>query len=152
MTPTAPRTEAERIEAFLASPSFAVVGASTDRSKYGNKVLRCYLQHGRKAYPVNPRAPEVEGLRAYPSLATLPEQVQAISVITPPAATEQVVRDAHASGVKHVWMQPGAESAEAIRTTEALGMNVIADGPCLLVVMGFREDAPPLRQPGPPHR
>jgi predicted CoA-binding protein len=133
------RSEAQRIENFLASGSFAVVGASTDRSKYGNKVLRCYQQHGRKVYPVNPRAPEVEGLRAYPSLAALPAPVPAISVITPPAATEQVVREAHAAGVKHVWMQPGAESDEAVRTAEALGMNVIAGGPCLLVVMGFKE-------------
>jgi len=50
-----------------------------------------------------------------------------------------VVREAHAAGVTHVWMQPGAESDEAIRTAEALGMNVIAGGPCVLVVMGYRE-------------
>ena len=133
------RSEAERIDAFLGATSFAVVGASTDRSKYGNKVLRCYVQHHRKVFPVNPKAPEVEGLRAYPSLAALPEPVSAISVITPPAATEQVVREAHAAGVKHVWMQPGAEGDEAIRTAESLGMNVIAGGPCLLVVMGYQE-------------
>jgi predicted CoA-binding protein len=139
MSHSAPRSEAERIQAFLTSGSFAVVGASTDRSKYGNKVLRCYQQHGRKVHPVNPKVPEVEGLRAYPSLAALPGPVPAISVITPPAATEQVVREAHAAGVKHVWMQPGAESDDAIRTAEALGMNVIAGGPCLLVVMGYRE-------------
>ncbi len=132
-------TTDERIDAFLASSAFAVVGASTDRSKYGNKVLRCYQQHGRKVYPVNPKAPSVEGLPAYPSLSALPERVPAISVITPPAATEQVVRDAHAAGVKHVWMQPGAESDDAIRTAEALGMNVIAGGPCLLVAMGYSE-------------
>jgi len=139
VTTTAPRTESERIQAFLAAGAFAVVGASTDRSKYGNKVLRCYQQHGRTVYPVNPKAPEVEGLKAYPSLAALPAKVPAISVITPPAATEQVVREAHAAGVRHVWMQPGAESDEAVRTAEALGMNVIAGGPCLLVVMGYSE-------------
>jgi predicted CoA-binding protein len=134
-----PPSETERIQAFLASGPFAVVGASTDRSKYGNKVLRCYQQHGKKAYPINPKAPEVEGAKAYPSLAALPEKVPAISVITPPAATEQVVREAHRAGVKHVWMQPGAESDEAIHTAESLGMNVIANGPCLLVVMGYHE-------------
>ncbi len=139
MTSDMHRTVDDRIDEFLASGSFAVVGASTDRSKYGNKVLRCYQQHGRKVYPVNPRAPEVEGLVAYPSLSALPERVPAISVITPPAATEQVVREAHAAGVKHVWMQPGAESDEAVRTAEALGMNVLAGGPCLLVVMGYGE-------------
>jgi predicted CoA-binding protein len=129
----------ERIQAFLASPSFAVVGASVDRSKYGNKVLRCYQQHGREVYPINPRAAEVEGLKAYPSLAALPVQVPAISVITPPAFTEQVVQEAAAAGVKHIWMQPGAESDAAIRAAEALGLSVIAGGPCLLVVMGYHE-------------
>jgi predicted CoA-binding protein len=129
----------ERIQAFLASPSFAVVGASVDRSKYGNKVLRCYQQHGREVYPINARADQVEGLKAYPSLAALPVKVKAISVITPPAITEQVVRDAAAAGVTHIWMQPGAESEAAIHEAESLGISVIAGGPCLLVVMGYRD-------------
>lgn len=129
----------DRIQSFLASGPFAVVGASTDRSKYGNKVLRCYQQHGKEVYPINPKAPEVEGLKAYPSLAALPVKVPAISVITPPATTEQVVRDAAAAGVKHIWMQPGAESPEAVALAEGLGLNVIADGPCLLVIMGYHE-------------
>ena len=128
-----------RIQAFLAADSFAVVGASVDRSKYGNKVLRCYQQHGRTVHPINPRAEEVEGLKAYPTLAALPAPVPAISVITPPAITEQVVRDAAAAGVQHVWMQPGAESNEAIKAAEELGLSVIAGGPCLLVVMGYRD-------------
>ena len=128
-----------RIQAFLAADSFAVVGASVDRSKYGNTVLRCYQQHGRTVHPINPRADTVEGLKAYPSLAALPTPVPAISVITPPAITEQVVRDAAAAGVRHVWMQPGAESDAAIKAAEELGLSVIAGGPCLLVVMGYRE-------------
>ena len=128
-----------RIQAFLAADSFAVVGASVDRSKYGNKVLRCYQQHGRTVHPINPRADTLEGLKAYPSLAALPTPVPAISVITPPAITEQVVRDAAAAGVRHVWMQPGAESDAAIKAAEELGLSVIAGGPCLLVVMGYRD-------------
>ena len=132
-------TVQQTITAFLEAGPFAVVGASVDRSKYGHNVLRCYQQHGREVYPINARAEEVEGLKAYPSLAALPVPVKAISVITPPAITEQVVRDAAAAGVTHIWMQPGAESDEAIRLAEASGMAVIADGPCLLVVMGYRE-------------
>ncbi|MDP1833218.1 MAG: CoA-binding protein [Geothrix sp.] len=130
---------ADLIQSFLSSGPFAVVGASVDRSKYGNKVLRCYQQHGKEVYPINARAAEVEGLKAYPSLAALPVKVKAISVITPPVVTEQVVREAAAAGVAHIWMQPGAESDEAIRVAEALGMSVIAGGPCLLVVLGYRE-------------
>jgi len=129
----------QTITAFLEAGPFAVVGASIDRSKYGNKVLRCYQQHGKTVYPINARAAEVEGLKAYATLASLPVKVRAISVITPPAITEQVVRDAAAAGVTHIWMQPGAESDEAIRSAEALGMAVIAGGPCLLVVLGYHE-------------
>jgi uncharacterized protein len=128
-----------RIQAFLAEGPYAVVGASTDRTKYGNKVLRCYLQHGKAVHPINPRAEEVEGLKAYPSLAALPEPVSGISVITPPHVTESVVREAIGAGVRRIWMQPGAESPEAIRLAEAAGLEVIAGGPCLLVVMGYRE-------------
>ena len=133
------QTIQQTIDSFLAAEAFAVVGASTDRSKYGNKVLRCYQQHGRTVYPINPKAPEVEGLKAYASLSALPVKVRAISVITPPAATEQVVREAAAAGVTHIWMQPGAESDEAIQAAEDAGMSVIADGPCLLVVLGYHE-------------
>ncbi|MCE1203157.1 MAG: CoA-binding protein [Holophagaceae bacterium] len=129
----------QTITAFLEAGPFAVVGASVDRAKYGNKVLRCYQQHGREVFPINARAEEVEGLKAYPSLAALPVPVKAISVITPSAITEQVVRDAAAAGVTHIWMQPGAESEEAIRSAEASGMAVIAGGPCLLVVLGYHE-------------
>jgi predicted CoA-binding protein len=129
----------QKIDAFLAAGPFAVVGASTVRSKYGNKVLRCYQQHGKEVYPINAREPEVEGLKAYPSLAALPAKVGAISVITPPAITEQVVRDAAAAGVAHIWMQPGAENEAAIAAAEAFGISVIAGGPCLLVVLGFRD-------------
>jgi predicted CoA-binding protein len=129
----------DRIQSFFASGPFAVVGASVDRAKYGNKVLRCYQQHGHEVYPINARATEVEGLKAYPSLAALPVKVKAISVITPPAITEQIVGEAATAGVTHIWMQPGAESEAAIRSAEAAGLTVIANGPCVLVVMGYRD-------------
>jgi predicted CoA-binding protein len=133
------RSTQAKIQTFLAEGPYAVIGASTDRSKYGNKVLRCYQQHDREVYPINPRAPEVEGLRAYPDLANLPVPVPSISVITPPDVTEHVVEQAAKTGVKRVWMQPGSESPAAIAKAEALGLEVIAGGPCLLVMMGYQE-------------
>lgn len=129
----------DRIKSFMASGPYAVVGASSDREKYGNKVLRAYQQHGMEVYPINPRATEIEGLKAYATLADVPAKLRAISVITPPAITEQVVEAAAAAGVRMVWMQPGAESDEAIRKAEALGMEVIAGGPCFLVLAHYRE-------------
>lgn len=124
---------------FLSESRFAVVGASSDRSKYGNKVLRCYLQNGRDAVPVHPREPVVEGVTACASLSAIPGGVGAVSVITPPAVTERVVEEAGKLGIRHIWMQPGAESDAAIARARALGMNVIAGGPCVLVVLGFSD-------------
>ncbi|MCE9637269.1 MAG: CoA-binding protein [Planctomycetes bacterium] len=126
-------------ESFLAEKRFAVVGASADRSKYGNKVLRCYAQHGRDVVPVHPKESTVEGRPAFASLTSIPGGVGAVSVITPPAVTEKVVEEAAKLGIKHVWMQPGAESDAAVRRARELGMNVIAGGPCLLVVLGFSD-------------
>lgn len=132
-------SSAAQIQAFLAGGPFAVVGASTDRSKFGNKVLRCYQQHGHDVHPVNPRAEEVEGLIAYPDLASLPEVPHGVSIITPPEITARVVDEALGLGIRHIWMQPGAEEASAISAAEAAGASVIAHGPCLLVELGFRD-------------
>ncbi|HET8901882.1 MAG TPA: CoA-binding protein [Holophagaceae bacterium] len=132
-------TMEERIKTFMAGGPYAVVGASSNRDKYGNKVLRAYQQHWQEVYPINPRADEIEGLKAYPSLAAVPVRLRAVSIITPPKITEQVVKEAAAAGVKSVWMQPGAESPEAIQTAEDLGLEVIAGGPCYLVLAHYHE-------------
>ena len=65
-----------------------------------------------------------------------------ISVITKPDVTESIVEEAAELGIKNIWMQPGAESEKAVKRAEALGMNVIAGGPCALVTLRYREDGP----------
>ncbi len=127
------------IDRFLASPAFGVAGASPRRHKYGNKVLRCYQQAGRRAIPVNPRETEIEGAACVLDVLHLPDDVQSLSVITPPAVTERVVEQAIAKGIRNVWMQPGAESEAAVEACRRAGINVIADGSCVLVVLGYRE-------------
>ncbi|NVN98205.1 MAG: CoA-binding protein [Geobacteraceae bacterium] len=129
----------ERIEQFLAEKKFAVVGASIDRSKYGNKVLRCYQINRYNVIPVNPKEAVVEGVDTVASVAQLPDDVKSISVITPPHVTEMVVEEAIAKGIKNIWMQPGAESESAIKRCIDSGINVIADGSCILVVLGYRD-------------
>ena len=129
----------EKIRAFLARGPFAVVGASADRDKYGNKVLRAYLQNGLVVYPVNPRESQIEGLAVYPDLASLPEPVRGVSIVTPPAVTEQVMRQAAAAGIRYVWMQPGADSPQALEQAEALGLEAIGGGPCVLVALRYHE-------------
>jgi predicted CoA-binding protein len=123
----------EQIETFLQSKAFAVLGATSNREKYGNKVLRCYQQHNKKVYPVNPRAEVIEGLNAVPTINELPDEVQSISIITPPSITEKIVDEAIKKGIKNIWMQPGAESELAIQNCIQHHINIIAGGPCILM-------------------
>ena len=133
-------SEQDQIKKFLAGKRFAVVGASQDRSKYGNKVLRAYMQNDLDVVPVNPKADEVEGLAAASDLTQVPGTVDGVSIVTPPNVTEQVVTQALALGIKNIWMQPGAESPAAIELAEQAGANVIAGGPCILVKLRFHDD------------
>lgn len=131
-------TVKEQIDLFLQSEAFGVVGASADRHKYGNKVLRVYQEKEMRAIPVNPKEMEIEGVACVASVMDLPDEVRSISVITPPAVTEQVVEMAARKGIKNVWMQPGAESDAAVEACRRSGINVIADGSCILVVLGYQ--------------
>lgn len=129
------------IQQFFTSDAYGVIGASTNREKYGNKVLRVYLQKHKKVYPVNPHEKIIEGLTALPDINSLPQTVKSISIITPPTITEQVVTAAIHKGIKNIWMQPGAESEKAIKAAQHAGINVIANGPCILIYLGFNETA-----------
>ena len=123
---------------FLAEGPYAVVVASTNRDKFGNKVLRAYQRKGFRVYPINPREPEIEGLKTYADLKSIPETPRGVSIITPPPITEKIVAEAADAGARFVWMQPGAESPEVVRIARARGLEVIADGSCFLVETGFR--------------
>ncbi len=127
----------EQLNQFLASPFIGVVGASVDRNKFGNKVLRCYQQNNYRAIPVHPKENQVEGLDCVASVVDLPEGTLSISMITPPQVTEKVVEQAVAFGIKNVWMQPGSESPVAVEYCEEHDLNVIADGCCVLVALGY---------------
>lgn len=124
---------------FLSSACFGVVGASANREKYGNKVLRCYLQHKRKAIPVNPKEKIIEGVPCLASVGELPAEVGSLSIITPPRITERIVEEALARGIDNIWMQPGTESPQAVARAREASINVIANGSCLLEVLGFQD-------------
>jgi uncharacterized protein len=123
----------ENIDAMLAAKTFAVVGASTNQEKYGNKVFRSLKAHGKTAYPVNPRATVIEGDTAYPSVSALPEKPEVVVSIVPSKITEQLVDEMAAQGLTNLWIQPGAESAAAIASAKELGIATVHSGPCIMV-------------------
>lgn len=130
------------IEQFLTAGIFAVAGASRDRSKYGNRVFRTIVATGRKVYPLNPTANEVEGHPAYATIADLPIVPESLSIVTPPHITRLVIQQAIAAGVKNLWMQPGAEDEQACQAARNANLNVIDDGSCILVFLARENRGP----------
>ena len=107
-------------------PTVAVIGASNDRSKYGNKAVRAYMAQGWDVYPVNPTLGEIEGLRAYTSLDAIPAQrLDRVSFYVPPRVGLEVINDVARKPVGEVWLNPGSESPELIARAEELGLSVI---------------------------
>jgi uncharacterized protein len=126
---------AKAIEAFLDNPSLAVVGVSRSGKGFGNLAGRVLRTKGYRVYPVNWSSPTVDGERCYARLSDLPERVNAALIVVPPPQAVEVVREAAAAGIRHVWLQQGAESAEALRVGAELGLNLVA-GECILMSAG----------------
>ncbi len=113
------------IEDFLSRRVFAIVGATRKKEKYGYRIFRILKDAGYKVYPVNPKYDEIEGERCYASLSELPEKPDVVDIVVPPDVTEIIVREAHELGINRIWMQPGSESASAIKFCEDNGMLVL---------------------------
>lgn len=120
------------IEDFLGQKTFAVVGVSRTGKKFGNALYRSLREKGYRLIPVHPAAESLEGDRCAPDLHHLPTAADGLVLVVPPAETERLVREAHAVGIRRIWMQQGAESPEAVGFCREHGMTVIA-GECLLM-------------------
>jgi len=113
------------VKDFLKQKRFAVVGSFRNESKYAFKILRKLKERGYKVYPVNPRLDEVDGLKCYKSLNNIPFSIDVVDIVTPPEVTEKIVRECKDKGIYRVWLQPGAESEEAIEFCKQNKVSVI---------------------------
>lgn len=113
------------IEEMLAQKTFAVVGVSTNQSKYGWIVYQNLKRRGYRVLAVNPNHGEIDSDPCYADVDALPETPDVIVTVVPPSATREVVAQGLARGVRRFWMQPGSEDAEAIAAAEAAGAQVV---------------------------
>jgi predicted CoA-binding protein len=112
----------------------AVIGASNDRHKFGNRAVRAYHQQGYTVVPINPHEAEIEGLKAYPSILDVPGAVDMASFYVPPDVGEAVIAEVAQKGVAEVWLNPGADSDELIARARALSIKPIVA--CSIVAIG----------------
>ena len=113
----------------------AVIGASNDRAKFGNKAVRAFRQQGYTVYPVNLKETEIEGLSAYRSIRDVPVRPQQITVYLPPPVLLKLLPEIAARGCDELWLNPGTESDEVLAEAERLGLNVIQA--CSIVGVGI---------------
>jgi hypothetical protein len=120
----------------MASRSVAIVGASQDRSKFGNKAVRAYRQQGWTVYPVNPRGGEIEGLPAVRSLDEITEPIDRVALYLPPAVGAQVLPEIAAVEPQEFFVNPGADDEVLLARAAALGLAPIQA--CAIVDIGAR--------------
>ena len=106
-------------------PTIAIVGASSDRSKYGNVAVRSYREAGYEVFPVHPKETEIEGLKVYRSVAEIPAPLDRVSVYLPPQVGMKVIEEIAKKGTKELFLNPGSESDELVAKAQSLGLNVI---------------------------
>ena len=132
---------------FFATPLKAVVGASADRDKYGNMVLRCYKEHKMAAVPINKRSTEIEGVATVASLTLLSQSTShtmgevGVSIITPPGVTKLILEEGSKLGIRHFYLQPGTydDITDEYMASELVGKGVNIVKGCVLVELGFSD-------------
>ncbi len=97
---------------------WAVVGYSDNRRKYGNLIFHDLKAAGYVVFPVNRKGGSSNGMKIYPNVSQLPVKPGVVDIVVPPPQTLEVIRECLQSGIERVWMQPGAESDEAIQFCE----------------------------------
>lgn len=117
----------------------AIIGASSDPRKFGNKAVRAFCQQGYTVYPVNPNETEVEGVPCVPSIAEVPVRPQMVSVYVPPPVLLRLLPEIAAKGCDELWLNPGTESAAVLAEAERLGLNVVQA--CSIVAVGVSPGA-----------
>jgi predicted CoA-binding protein len=103
----------------------AVIGASNDRRKFGNKAVRAFARQGYDVKPVNPNTATVEGIIAYASITDIPGPIDLVTMYVPSEVGERLLADIASKRPAELWINPGAESDTLLAKAEALGLQPI---------------------------
>jgi uncharacterized protein len=112
----------------------AVVGASSNREKFGNKALRAFASKGYTVYPINPTEAEVEGHKAYASVLDVPGPIDMATIYVPATVGLAVMDDLVAKGIPEVWLNPGADRREVVEKARAAGLKTVVH--CSIIAIG----------------
>jgi predicted CoA-binding protein len=112
----------------------AVIGASSDRRKFGNKALRAFQAEGYRVIPINPNEREVEGIPTYGSVLDVPERIDMATVYVQPEVALSLLPELEQKRIAEIWLNPGADSDELLAEARRRKLNVIAA--CSIMAIG----------------
>lgn len=121
--------------------TIAVIGASQDRSKYGNKAVRAFRDGGWTVYPVNLNVDDIEGLKTYRSISEVPEPIDRVSMYVPPSVGMKLLDAIAAKNPGEVFFNPGSDSPDLVEAARRKGLNIVVA--CSIVNIGLRPDMYP---------
>ncbi len=107
----------------MSERSVAIIGASSDRSKFGNKAVRAFKAAGWRVFPIHPSETSVEGISVFPSVTDVPEAVEIATLYVAPPIGRKLLPDLVRKGVREVWVNPGAGDAALLAEAGRLGMK-----------------------------
>lgn len=108
-----------------ANRTVAIIGASSDPRKFGNRAIRAFQRQGYTVIPINPNEAMVEGLKTYASVLDVPGDIDMATFYVPPEIGRKVIVDVARKGIAEVWLNPGAESEELIQLARTLKVEPI---------------------------
>ena len=115
----------ENIEQFLAPKKFAIAGVSGNTKKFGYVIFNELRQKGFDICPINPKMSEIDGVKCYSSVSEIPNEYDKLFIVTPKSETDAIVSEAAKKGIKHVWVQQTANTADTKKIAEENGINLI---------------------------
>lgn len=112
----------------------AVIGASRDRNKFGNKAVRGFRRAGYEVVPIHPLDAEIEGIHAYSSVLEVPGDIDIATLYVPPKVGERLVAEIAQKKIPLLWLNPGADGPRVIKCAQALGLKLTVG--CSLIAIG----------------
>ncbi|HDP98787.1 MAG TPA: CoA-binding protein, partial [bacterium] len=121
-------------EILKTKKSFAIIGATSNKERYGYEVFEILHANGYQVFPINPKYAEIDGVTCYPSLMALNQPPDVLITALAPTNTEKVIDSVKSLGIETVWMPPGCWSDEAVKKCQQLELNFIYDE-CLVGIL-----------------
>lgn len=114
-------------QTMLEQKNWAVVGATTNRERYGYKILKSLEKHGYHVVGISPKYEKIDDIFCYKSLSDLPEKPDVVNVVVNPAIAKNILQEAKDLGISYIFFQPNSYDEETLALGRKLGLEMLTN-------------------------